>query len=207
VRELLSSYLEIGEVADAPAQAAFERRMQREVAKLLATEGYFRRSVVLRQHGDELLLEVDPGPRSLIGSVHIEIVGDLDRSGGEALSAAWKLPAASPSGKPTGTRPSNRCWPSCWRSTTRLRACRTAVPRSIPKRTGSTCGRRRKRAALPLRRAADQRPASATLRSWSSASIAASSPANPTVRIGCWPCRRLAEYTLLLVGQRHPRTR
>ena len=39
VREVLSSYLEIGDVADVPAQAAFERRMQREVARLLATEG------------------------------------------------------------------------------------------------------------------------------------------------------------------------
>jgi hypothetical protein len=33
VRELLGSFLEIGEVSDAPAQAAFERRMQREVAE------------------------------------------------------------------------------------------------------------------------------------------------------------------------------
>jgi translocation and assembly module TamA len=68
VRELLSSFLEFGEVADATAQAAFERRMQREVPKLLATEGYFSPTVVLRQRDDLLRLEVYPGPRSLIGS-------------------------------------------------------------------------------------------------------------------------------------------
>ena len=78
VDELLERHLEIGELADATAQAAFERRMQREVASLLATEGYFSPIVVLRQRGEELLLEVDPGPRSLIGSVEIEIVGDID---------------------------------------------------------------------------------------------------------------------------------
>ena len=96
VREMLSRYLEFGEVSDAPAQAAFERRMQREVAKLLATEGYFSPHVVLRQHGDELLLAVLPGPRSLIGSVHIEIVGDLDPERRESLLRAWKLPAGQP---------------------------------------------------------------------------------------------------------------
>ncbi len=39
VRELLTTHLDLVEVADAPAQAAFERRMQREVGNLLATEG------------------------------------------------------------------------------------------------------------------------------------------------------------------------
>jgi translocation and assembly module TamA len=96
VREVLSSYLEIGDVADVPAQAAFERRMQREVARLLATEGYFSPRVVLRSHDDKLLLVVDPGQRSLIGSVHIEIVGDLDPERQRSLQRTWKLPAGQP---------------------------------------------------------------------------------------------------------------
>ncbi len=96
VRELLSTYLELVEVADAPAQAAFERRMQREVEKLLATEGYFSPRVLLQPRADELLLEVDPGPRSLIGSVHIEIDGDLDPARRETLLSAWKLKAGQP---------------------------------------------------------------------------------------------------------------
>ena len=96
VRELLGRFLEIGEVSDAPAQAAFERRMQREVADLLATEGYFSPSVALRQQGEQLLLTVDPGPRSLIGSVHIDIAGDLDPARREALVSSWKLNAGQP---------------------------------------------------------------------------------------------------------------
>jgi translocation and assembly module TamA len=96
VRELLSDYLELGEVTDAPARAAFERRMQREVARLLATEGYFSPVVVLHQRGEELLLEVDPGARSRIGSVHIEITGPLDPERRQALTSAWKLKAGQP---------------------------------------------------------------------------------------------------------------
>ena len=96
VRELLNTHLEIGELADVPAQAAFERRMQSEVATLLATEGYFSPRVVLRGQDENLLLEVDPGPRSLIGSVHIEIAGDLDPARREALVSGWKLPAGQP---------------------------------------------------------------------------------------------------------------
>jgi len=96
VREVLGSYLEIGDVADVPAQEVFERRMQREVASLLATEGYFSPRVVLRPHDDKLLLVVDPGPRSLIGSVHIEIVGDLDPEWQRSLLRTWKLPTGRP---------------------------------------------------------------------------------------------------------------
>lgn len=96
VREVLRNYLEIGDVADVPAQVAFERRMQREVARLLATEGYFSPRVVLRRHDDQLLLAVEPGPRSLIGSVHIEIVGDLDPERQRSLQRTWKLPAGQP---------------------------------------------------------------------------------------------------------------
>ena len=96
VRELLSSFLEFGEVADATAQAAFERRMQREVPKLLATEGYFSPTVVLRQRDELLRLEVDPGPRSLIGVVDIEIAGDLDATRRKVLLSNWKLKTGQP---------------------------------------------------------------------------------------------------------------
>ncbi|MBK7953668.1 MAG: outer membrane protein assembly factor [Candidatus Accumulibacter sp.] len=96
VHELLATHLDLVEVADAPAQAAFERRMQREVENLLATEGYFSPRVVLQRRADELLLEVDPGPRSLIGSVAIEIDGDVEPARREALLGAWKLKSGQP---------------------------------------------------------------------------------------------------------------
>lgn len=96
VRELLSSYLDLGDVADAPAQAAFERRMQREVAKLLATEGYFSPAVVVREHDGELLVDVQPGPRSMVGKVELEIVGEIEPARREALLSGWKLNSGQP---------------------------------------------------------------------------------------------------------------
>jgi translocation and assembly module TamA len=96
VRALLSEFLDLDELPDVPAQTAFERRMQVEVASLLATQGYFSPIVVLRRDAEQLLLEVDPGPRSHIGSVRLEIVGDLDPARREALNEAWKLKAGQP---------------------------------------------------------------------------------------------------------------
>lgn len=96
VRELLQRYLDLDEVADASAEVAFERRMQRDVEKLLATEGYFSPRVALRQQDDALLLEVDPGPRSLVGSVEVEVVGDLDAARRVALVNSWKLKSGQP---------------------------------------------------------------------------------------------------------------
>jgi translocation and assembly module TamA len=70
--------------------------MQVEVASLLATEGYFSPVVGLRQDAGQLLLEVDPGLRSHIGSVQLEIVGDLDPARREALHEGWKLKTGQP---------------------------------------------------------------------------------------------------------------
>jgi hypothetical protein len=41
VRQLLTDYLELGDVADAPAEAAFERRMRREVPRPAGDRGLF----------------------------------------------------------------------------------------------------------------------------------------------------------------------
>lgn len=96
VRELLDNYLVLPEIADAPEEAAFERRMRREVPALLATEGYFSPQVELVERDGELFVEVQPGPRATVGSVDIEIVGDLDKERREALVAAWKLKSGEP---------------------------------------------------------------------------------------------------------------
>ncbi|WP_291997543.1 autotransporter assembly complex family protein [Candidatus Accumulibacter sp. ACC012] len=96
VHQLLTNFLELGEVADAPEQAAFERRMQREVPPLLATEGYFSPQVVVREGDGKLLIEVDPGPRSTVDSVHIEILGEVDVARRETLTKSWKLKSGQP---------------------------------------------------------------------------------------------------------------
>ena len=96
VRQLLTDYLELGDVADAPAEAAFERRMRREVPALLATEGYFSPQVVVTGSDDTLLVDVDPGVRSTVGGVRIEIVGAVDEARREALRRGWKLKSGQP---------------------------------------------------------------------------------------------------------------
>lgn len=96
VRELLTNYLDLTDVVDAPAQAAFERRMRREVANLLATEGYFSPEVVVSERDGELLVDVQAGPRSTVGSVNIEIAGDVAAARRDALLSGWKLKSGQP---------------------------------------------------------------------------------------------------------------
>lgn len=96
VYALLDEHLVLSDVADASAELAFARRMQREVGQLLATEGYFSPHVAVRRNGETLQLEVDPGPRSQIGQVQITIKGDLDAARREALIASWPLKSGQP---------------------------------------------------------------------------------------------------------------
>ncbi|EXI65864.1 MAG: Autotransporter assembly factor TamA [Candidatus Accumulibacter adjunctus] len=96
VRALLAEHIELADVADQPAEVAFARRMQREVEKLLATEGYFSPRVSLLREGEELLLVVDPGARALIASVRIDIGGEIDAARRQALVDGWKLKVGQP---------------------------------------------------------------------------------------------------------------
>lgn len=96
VRELLTRYLDLGDVTDAPEKAAFERRMRREVPALLATEGYFSPVLVVSERAGSLWLDVDPGPRSHVDSVRIVIDGDVEPARREALIESWKLKSGEP---------------------------------------------------------------------------------------------------------------
>src|SRR6187401_2551547 len=66
-------------LADEIARAAFERRAHREIRELLATEGYFSPAIkVLPARLDKPpVLEVDPGPQTLVAGLAIEFKGDL----------------------------------------------------------------------------------------------------------------------------------
>ncbi|HPP47171.1 MAG TPA: autotransporter assembly complex family protein [Accumulibacter sp.] len=99
IRELLKRHLRADDSADPGdpvAEQIVERKLQSDVAELLATEGYFSPQVALRRHADALRLEVDPGSRSTIGGVRIEVVGVKDESRRLALIAAWGLPSGEP---------------------------------------------------------------------------------------------------------------
>lgn len=96
VRRLLTRFIERPDLGDATEQAAFARQAQREAADLLATEGYFSPAVELRRDGGELLLVVEPGERSLIGDVQVEVLGDLADERRALLVAGWKLKRGQP---------------------------------------------------------------------------------------------------------------
>ena len=94
LRGLLANFLERPDLGDATEEAAFARRAQREAANLLATEGYFSPRVELRRDDGELVLLVESGERSLIGAVHIALLGDLTEERRASLIAGWRLKRA-----------------------------------------------------------------------------------------------------------------
>lgn len=83
---------------------ALVRRLRREIADLLATEGHFSPTVdIERSEAGRWLLQVEPGPRTTIGEVQIEFEGALlaDARAGlaedpEQLRARWSLPVGAP---------------------------------------------------------------------------------------------------------------
>ncbi len=87
---------------DAEARLRLLRRARREVADLLATEGYFepRLEAVEDERGWRLVLT--PGPRVQIGQVELVFEGELAGAGDERLRRrqdlehAWKLPQGQP---------------------------------------------------------------------------------------------------------------
>ena len=106
VRNLLTTHfrLPITPLTDETARATFMRRAHREIKELLATEGYFTPAITL--HFDPFdkrpVLEVKPGPRTMVAELSIEFKGDLaiDEPGRHAriekLRAAWPLKVGQP---------------------------------------------------------------------------------------------------------------
>ena len=84
-------------------RSAMTRRARREVAGLLATEGYFSPRVRFdRSDARDWLLEVEPGPRTEIAQVELQFVGEIATSGPggseylDLLRAGWSLPVGAP---------------------------------------------------------------------------------------------------------------
>ncbi|MDO9596626.1 MAG: BamA/TamA family outer membrane protein [Azoarcus sp.] len=85
-----------------PDRTALIRRTRREVADLLATEGYFSPEIRLdRSEGSNWRLVVEPGARAQITEVSVGFEGELaedvaQAARRDALRAAWSLPAGRP---------------------------------------------------------------------------------------------------------------
>lgn len=96
VRLLKAEELTVPEAG--PDLTALVRRTRREVADLLATEGYFNPEVRLdRGEGERWRLTVEPGVRAMITSVEIMFEGELATSPDmapmrQSLTEGWLLP-------------------------------------------------------------------------------------------------------------------
>ena len=106
VRELLERHLRLL-ARDTPLpelaadRSALARRTRREVADLLATEGYFSPTVKLERAAAAWRLVVEPGARARIGEVAIAFEGELADDPAAAariarLRANWALPVGEP---------------------------------------------------------------------------------------------------------------
>lgn len=106
VRDLLKTHFELPgtPLPDETARATFMRRAQREIGELLATEGYFAPTLTLHPAAPDgvLVVEVVPGPRTLVSQLNILFKGDLatdnaeHRARVERLRAAWPLGIGAP---------------------------------------------------------------------------------------------------------------
>ena len=110
LHDLLKTHfqLPLTRLIDETARATFMRRARKQISELLATEGYFTPTITLHSGEPDTtpaaipVLEVLPGPRTLVTEVNIEFKGDLakDEPGRRAriekLRAAWSLGTGQP---------------------------------------------------------------------------------------------------------------
>ena len=88
INALLTPYL--------PEEAGSQRKLQGLVSEILSTEGYFSPQFEFSETADDLVLKLDPGPRTTIAEVAVSIDGDLAAATRESLIAGWHLPVGEP---------------------------------------------------------------------------------------------------------------
>lgn len=110
LRDLLKTHFQLPmtQLVDETDRATFMRRARKQISELLATEGYYTPTMTLHSatpHSTPAtipVLEVIPGPRTLVTEVNIEFRGDLatDEPGRRAriekLRTAWPLGVGQP---------------------------------------------------------------------------------------------------------------
>lgn len=96
VRPLLQRYLALRDAAEQPSRDAEERRLRKEAAELLATEGYFSPDIAIAWQAEPPRIAVVPGPRAGIAAVALEIDGPVPGELKSSLIKTWALPAGQP---------------------------------------------------------------------------------------------------------------
>lgn len=69
-----------------------QRRLRALAMQILTTEGYFSPEFEITAEAGALTLKVEPGPRTMVREVTIDIDGTLDERERSALIAGWRLP-------------------------------------------------------------------------------------------------------------------
>ncbi|GHT94375.1 outer membrane protein assembly factor [Betaproteobacteria bacterium] len=88
--------LELADDADANARAAFAQRIDKEGRTLLATEGYFNARLQVTGEPATLVIQVEPGARTLVEQVDITLDGAVPEERKAALREAWALKTDAP---------------------------------------------------------------------------------------------------------------
>lgn len=86
---------------DAGQLAALHQEIDADARSLLATEGYFSPRVQLQADGERWTLHAQPGPRTLIGKVELNLhgpggEGEAGAALRQTLREAWSLPTGAP---------------------------------------------------------------------------------------------------------------
>jgi translocation and assembly module TamA len=79
-----------------PEEAPAEPRLRAMLEEMLATEGYFSPVIEFSEEEDARRARFDPGPRTHVVGVEIEIDGPVAAETKQALIAGWRLPAGRP---------------------------------------------------------------------------------------------------------------
>jgi translocation and assembly module TamA len=79
-----------------PADSPRPRRLQALLGGMLATEGYFSPNFELSETDKIRRVRFDPGPRTQVARVDVDIDGPINAKTKESLLAAWQLPAGRP---------------------------------------------------------------------------------------------------------------
>lgn len=94
VRDLLAPYVAEDDYSGDAAQ--IERHLSGRLSGLLATEGYFSPVLKLVEREGEWVLTVDPGPRTRVVAVKLDVAGGVTAGLRRALVEGWRLPVGEP---------------------------------------------------------------------------------------------------------------